>query len=310
MYSLAPRFDALELGTQYHSGEAQAAFDDLDNPTPEQIAAFLEEFRDIDSPEVVSITGITALRGQVIDGNGKRFEYELDRYGSSINQVLPRDKKTQEPKKEKRNTAPVWVLGTRATLSAFDPAKVRGDIQERGEALVDLADRFEAGEVDEDGIEAEASRLISEMARLQAILGVGGAERLTGEDQERLRAWLRQQLYAGVGADGRPYGIQHLVNDLRQGMSTAKLRQRLNAYAKNTRQAFWMTFQAHAGPYGIRVLDPTAQHCQCCIAEAAKLPMPLSSVRLIGDCDCMSNCKCTMVALTLEQAVMRGMPQP
>jgi hypothetical protein len=306
---LTLHLDAQELGTQFHSTEASRAYKRLSrrpNPTPEAVAEFLVQYRGAEAPEVIPQPGAGDLRGQYIS-NGQRFEYQLDQYGSSVNRVIKRDPISQEPKKEQRQEMPVWVLGRLAQAPAFDPGQIQRDIQSRADALIGLADLYESGKINADQLEKRAAKLVREIAILQSTLGAGGAERLTGRDRAKLDEWLRQQLYNGVGDNGKRYGIRHLVNDLRNGMSIAQLRNRLRKYARNSKQAFWLVFQNHAGPYGLRVMDPRAEHCQCCINEARKGVQFMSQIRLIGDCDCFDGCRCTILPLTLEQAVRRGL---
>ena len=301
--------DAQELGTQFHSTEASRAYKRLSrrpNPTPEAVAEFLVQYRGAEDPEVIPQPDAGDLRGQYIS-NGQRFEYQLDQYGSSINRVIKRDPISQEPKKEQRQEMPVWVLGRLAQAPAFDPGALRNEINARTQRLIGLADLYESGAIDADELERRASALVKELALLQATLAAGGPGRLTGRDRRNLEDWLAKQLHKGKGDNGKPYGIQHLVNDLRKGMSIAQLRNRLRKYARNSRQAFWTVFQNHAGPYGLRVLDPRAEHCQCCINEARKGVQFMSQIRLIGDCDCLDGCRCTILPLTLEQAVRRGL---
>ena len=302
-------FDAQELGTQFYSPEAQRAYNRLSRkpkPSPEEIAQFLAKYRGAEDPEVIPQPGAGDLRGEYIS-NGQRYEYQLDKYGSSINRVIKRDPISQEPQKETRQEMPVWVLGQIVSAPPFDPKQIQRDIQSRSDRLIALADLYADGKIDADTLEKRAARLVRELAILQGTLGAGGAERLTGRDRAALDEWLKKQLYNGVGNNGKRYGIRHLVNDLRNGMSVAQLRNRLRKYARNSRQAFWISFQNHAGPYGIRVLDPRAEHCQCCIDESRKGVQFMSQIRLIGDCDCFDGCRCTILPLTLEQAVRRGL---
>lgn len=306
---LALRTDALELGTQFHSTAAARAYKRLNRKArvePGAIAQFLTQYRGAEDPEVIPQPGAGDLRGEYIS-NGRRYSYQLDQYGSSINRVIKRDPISQEPQKEKRQEIPMWVLGQLASTPPFDPKQIQREIQGRSDLLIALADQHDSGVIDADELEKRAAKLVRELAILQGTLGTGGAERMTGRDRKNLDGWLKKQLYDGVGNNGKRYGIRHLVNDLRNGMSIAQLRNRLRKYARNSRQAFWTTFQNHAGPYGVRVLDPQAEHCQCCINEARKPPMFISQIRLIGDCDCYDGCKCLILPLTLEQAIERGL---
>jgi hypothetical protein len=302
--------DAQELGTQFHSTEASRAYKRLSRQavaSAEDVGKFLEKYGEVEAPAtVIPQAGAGDIRGEVIDGNGNRYSYQLDEYSSSINRILKRDPISQEPQKEPRQEMPVWVLGRLAQAPAFDPGALRNEINARTQRLIGLADLYESGAIDADELERRASALVKELALLQATLAAGGPGRLTGRDRRNLEDWLAKQLHKGKGDNGKPYGIQHLVNDLRKGMSIAQLRNRLRKYARNSRQAFWTVFQNHAGPYGLRVMDPRAQHCQCCINEARKGVQFISQIRMIGDCDCLDGCRCTILPLTLEQAVRRG----
>lgn len=306
---LTLRRDALELGTQIYSDAESRAYRKLSrqpDPSPEAVADFLERYRGLEGATAKPQPGAGDLRGEVIDRNGQRYSYQLDQYSSSINRVLKRDPVSQEPQKERRQEMPLWVLGQLVAAPPFDPRQIQRDIQRRADALIGLAGLYESGAIDADELEKRAAKLVRELGILQGTLGSGGAERLTGRDRANLEDWLAKQLHKGKGDNGKPYGIQHLVDDLRNGMSIAQLRNRLRKYARNSRQAFWTVFQNHAGPYGLRVLDPRAEHCQCCILEARKGVQRISLIRLIGECDCLDGCRCTILPLTLEQAVRRG----
>lgn len=44
-----------------------------------------------------------------------------------------------------------------------------------------------------------------------------------------------------------------------------------------------------------RVLDPKAQHCDCCIKQAGLGWQPIGRLIPIGDCTCDTNCRCTKI---------------
>ena len=43
-----------------------------------------------------------------------------------------------------------------------------------------------------------------------------------------------------------------------------------------------------------RILDPGAQHCQCCIGQAGRWEL-IGTLLKIGGCDCANNCRCRFV---------------
>lgn len=54
------------------------------------------------------------------------------------------------------------------------------------------------------------------------------------------------------------------------------------------------TAAASGATHERRVLDPGAEHCECCKGQAGHWE-PIGALRKIGDCDCANNCRCHFI---------------
>ncbi len=52
------------------------------------------------------------------------------------------------------------------------------------------------------------------------------------------------------------------------------------------------TAEQNGRTHEMRVLDPAAQHCDCCLAESGKGWQPIGSLKPLGACDCRSRDRC------------------
>lgn len=141
------------------------------------------------------------------------------------------------------------------------------------------------------------------------LLGVGGYENATDADWLEVGRGLRVQYDKGKGEDGKPFGLKYLSKEL-PGLSPEMLRHRLRLYAQSGRQVRWLGRTRRADlqgfTHGVRVLGK-AEHCADCVAYARMAPRRISTLVLPGqECQCGSNCKCTIRYLTLEEAMGRG----
>lgn len=190
---------------------------------------------------------------------------------------------------------------------------VRQNIQVQQASLVELADKLANQSINLRQFQVEAGELLRRIHVQSAILGKDGIDRMTSADWLAVGRNLKQQYYAGKDpATGKRFGLKYLAIDIRDGkVSLPQLRSRLSLFGQSGMQSYWQARVAAemAGdrPYGIRILADVI-HCESCVRYAALPPQPLQDVILPGQqCECRANCKCTIMTLTLEEAVQRGM---
>jgi hypothetical protein len=206
---------------------------------------------------------------------------------------------------------------TGASKGQFAPrtavlALTRSNIQARSQELIDLGDSLSNGDIDLLDFQLSAAKLLKRIHLQSAILGKGGIDQMTDVDYLRVARALKIQYYDGKDPKtGKPFGLKHLANDIRNGtVSPAQLNYRLSLYAKAGSSSYWAAYQAaekQLKPYGIRSLG-RAEHCADCLQYAALLPQPIEKVILPGTrCRCGPSCQCSIKSLTLEEAIARGM---
>jgi hypothetical protein len=192
-------------------------------------------------------------------------------------------------------------------------ALVQANINQQKQDLVSLADQLDSGKIGLLRFQLQAGELLRRIHVQSAVLGKGGLEKMRPADWLRVGRELATQYFAGKDAkSGQQFGIKHLAADIKKGLlSIAQVRNSLTLYAESGKASFWGAATAaeqEAGrQYGIRQLG-VAEHCEDCIEMASQPPKLLQDVVLpTQKCRCRNNCKCTIVALTLEEAIARGM---
>lgn len=128
-------------------------------------------------------------------------------------------------------------------------------------------------------------------AHLQAaIIGHGGRSGMGAAEYGRIGQRLRQE-YA--------YLQGFALDLLEQRSSPAMALARISLYAQSVRGSFWegASIRKEQQGFGLmqRVLDPTAQHCNDCVAYASRGIVPIGSVPLPGQrCACRARCRCSV----------------
>jgi hypothetical protein len=194
-------------------------------------------------------------------------------------------------------------------------ALTKANIATRTQELIGLGDKLTNGDINLLTFQLEAAKLVKRIHLQSAILGKNGVDNMTPADYLRVARTLKIQYYGGKDLiTGKRFGLKYLAQDIRDGKVTpAQLKLRLSLYAKAGNLSYWAAYQAAektTKPYGIRILG-NAEHCQDCIAYAALPPQPLENVVLPGtQCQCNVGCKCSILSLTLQDAIARGMAAP
>lgn len=178
--------------------------------------------------------------------------------------------------------------------------------------MVDLVEAVQIGELQGWQLERAAGEKLKQIAIAQTFLGTNGYENATDEDWLATGRFLKQQYYQGRDEQtGDRYGLKYLFQDYNSGkISEAKLKQRLGLYAQSGKTMFWdarSRFMERQGkPYAYRKLGQ-AEHCADCVAYSRMAPQSVVDIVKPGErCDCHTNCKCSLVFVSLEDAVKRG----
>ena len=179
--------------------------------------------------------------------------------------------------------------------------------------LLEVGLKLAEGKITLRQFQADAAEVVRRLHVANAILGRGGIDKMSDRDWLEVARNLKTQYYAGFDPDtGHRFGLKHLAADIKAGgVSAGQLQARLAMYASASKQSYWRAFkrteEESGRGYGIRQLGQ-AEHCAECIQLAAQPPQPIDRVVLPGyQCSCRALCKCTILSLTLEQAVKRGM---
>lgn len=195
-------------------------------------------------------------------------------------------------------------------ISRSDALKLQNDYLKEAKArFLELTPRIKAGEI---GVYREAGNLLKSIHLSNAVLAAGGYDRLTDSDLGSIGAILKKQYYAGVGDNGKPYGLKHLFREVQNGsVSEAQLRNRLNLYAESGELSGNLVKQNRAYTQGLTVMKRIDSgddaECDDCVRYAAagwqligSLPMPKQF------CSCKSRCRCRVIYARLEDVVLGG----
>ncbi len=123
---------------------------------------------------------------------------------------------------------------------------------------------------------------------------------------------LKEQYYLGLEElTGTAFGLAWLVRDLLAGKnSLSQLQNRLRAFGDSDRtleNRFKREIARRQGlTYGIRQLAPV-DHCPSCPIYASFPPLPIDELVMPTEaCECRNNCKCSIIYMSLEEAIRRG----
>jgi hypothetical protein len=178
--------------------------------------------------------------------------------------------------------------------------------------LLTLADDLATNTITLREFETHAAKHIRLIHTQQAEVAAGGYDKVTPEMWLEVSNELKRQYKDGRNLiTGERFGLKWLCRDIIDGKVTLpRLKQRLALYANSGKVSFWHTdlqVQFDKGlTYGIRVLGATDKHCTPCVYYASLPPQPLTSIiRPTQQCVCGTNCLCTVVAMTVEEAISR-----
>lgn len=178
--------------------------------------------------------------------------------------------------------------------------------------LMTLADDLASNTITLREFETQAAKHIRLIHTQQAEVAAGGYDKVTPEMWLEVANELKRQYKDGRNLiTGDRYGLKWLCRDIIDGkVSLPRLKQRLALYANSGKVSFWHTdlrVQFDKGlTYGIRVLGATDRHCTPCVYYASLPPQPLTSIiRPTQQCTCGTNCLCTVVPMSVEEAIAR-----
>ncbi|MEO1145161.1 MAG: hypothetical protein AAFY26_06150 [Cyanobacteria bacterium J06638_22] len=188
----------------------------------------------------------------------------------------------------------------------------------RNAAIADLqalGRQLNEGRISTHDFHQQASLTIRQIHVQQAVLGAGGSDRVSSETWLAIGRNVKKNIATGVDEDGRRYGLRELLKEVQDGsVSDRQLLARLQLYANSGKESYWQANINHAiaqgETWGERVLNEEAENCECCPVYAAMGPVPLDQIVLpTQKCPCGPNCRCRIVTMTLEEAVLRGAVQ-
>lgn len=223
------------------------------------------------------------------------------------------DQFTFDPKtgryRYRSGTAGAGQFAPRTAILALTQSTILSERKNLLEVGLKLAD----GKITLRQFQSEAAEVVRRLHVANAVLGRGGIDKMTDRDWLEVARTLKTQYYAGSDPEtGRKFGLKHLAEDIKAGkLSAGQLQARLSMYALASKQSYWRAFkktEAESGrEYAIRQLGK-AEHCAECIQFASLPPQPMDSIVLPGQqCSCRANCQCSILSLTLTEAVKRGM---
>lgn len=180
-------------------------------------------------------------------------------------------------------------------------AKVQNDlIEEWRENLIDLTLAIQRGDVT---ALTKSGEILKRIHMASLIAGKNGdLNRIKERDYNSLQTILRNQLFDGKGDNGKPYGLKHLFEEVRQGtVSDAQLRNRLNLYSKSgkaTKSLSEINLKQDTGYKSKRRILGNCVHCDDCVRYAGVGWVGIDSDEIppiAVACKCKNNCRCTFV---------------
>lgn len=181
------------------------------------------------------------------------------------------------------------------------------------EALVKLGDRLTSGELSLREFQKQAGESVRRIQVASAVLGRGGRDKMTQKDWATVQEQIKIQLYKGRDKKtGKRFGLKFLAQEIAEGkVSPAQLRYRLGLYAQSgsvVANAMDVRSLKESGmTHGVRVLAAGHVHCKECLEYAALPPQPIDKVVAIATrCSCRNQCKCSILGMTLEEAIGWG----
>lgn len=175
--------------------------------------------------------------------------------------------------------------------------RLRSYIEEQKESLRGVGQRWVDKDIDLGQFQQQAADRLKNIHISQSVLGHDGLENMKGDDWLRVGRELKRHYYAGIGDNGKRYGLSHLAQEMKEGkVSDSQLLSRLDMYGNSGKVSKSQGFIAHnMGAFAIRVLGNTDNHCSFCLEQAAKPAQPIEDVSPIGCCpNCLARCRCSI----------------
>lgn len=176
-------------------------------------------------------------------------------------------------------------------------------------ALIALALLLSEGRISTREFQSRAAILLRDLHWLKARELI---ETIDPDIRAIIQEGLRQQYYSGRDPlTGTSFGLAWLVRDLIDGRnSLPQLESRLRAFADSDRtieESIRREIARRQGlTHGMRVLG-VADHCPSCPIYAEFPPLPIDQLIMPTEqCECRTNCKCSIIYMTLEEAVRQG----
>lgn len=157
---------------------------------------------------------------------------------------------------------------------------------------------------DYDKFLQDTAKELKHLHTVNYIVGKGGVKSMTDNDITVLNGILRDELVTSFdGNSGVAYGLEELVAQAEQGIiSKQQFTARIKLYARGARKSYWVGVNERTDqPYMRRFLHGD-NNCASCIEYASVGITKKDNLPLPGfNCECHSNCKCTVTYYTATQ---------
>jgi hypothetical protein len=238
--------------------------------------------------------------GQIIRSDGSRLVEGGEGHRGIVEFAVSPDY-TFDPSSQRFRYRDTKKFAPRAATLALTERYISGQKQ----SLIGLSKQYHSGAIGVGDFQRQAAEHVKNLHLSQMVLGRGGLDNVTPQDFLKVARELKRQYKDGKGADGEKFGLKHLVADL-GNMSELQLANRLRMYGDASVVSYWAGAIGDA-EYGIRRLG-VAEHCPDCVAYAAEPPKPIADVPLpTQNCQCRSQCKCSILGLSLAEAIKLGL---
>jgi hypothetical protein len=194
-----------------------------------------------------------------------------------------------------------------------DLEQMQAHIDAGSTELTNLAEQLDGGDISLRQFQQESAKVLRRAHVQNAVLGHGGRDKLNPADWLSVGRELKRQYYAGRDeVTGERFGLKWLTDAIQQGLfSLAQVKRSLTLYAKSAKLPYFkgkvFSQRLLGKTFAIRQLAE-AEHCPECLDHAEQLPQPIQDIVLPTQrCRCGNNCKCSILALTLEEAIERGL---
>jgi len=176
-------------------------------------------------------------------------------------------------------------------------AAMEAEVEESRERMRAIAEDLAEGNIDISEAQTRGMDEISIIAILLAALAIGGFPQVTEDITVTITRLTRLTfidfeafLDSVVNGDIRLRRLDGEINGSFLRLFDLFAQSGVGVFNELRRQEAITRGNTHE----MRVLDPAAQHCNCCIGEAGHAEA-IGTLRRIGNCTCVNSCRCRFV---------------